>query len=168
LHCPVSVDRNSDAGIPCSCFTRGGVLSPMTGRTLAHYRVVCKLSGGGMSILCEAEISDLPFALPLRSFPSTYFVKVFQIRGLVAQGLKPAFSQALSGTAETVPSPKRIMGHAPGICITITRLAALLEHVRFLWNGDLIDLDIYRKTWRGFVCTIQSSGLVASCYVSRC
>ena len=78
----------------------------MTGTTLAHYRVVCKLSGGGMSILCEAEISDLPAALPLRSFPRTYFVNVFQIRGLVAQGLKPAFSDALSGTAEAVPSPK--------------------------------------------------------------
>jgi hypothetical protein len=32
-----------------------GVLSPMIGTILAHYRVVRKLSGGGMGIVCEAE-----------------------------------------------------------------------------------------------------------------
>jgi len=55
MRCPVSVDRDSDAGIPCSCFTRGGVLSPMTGTTFAHSRVVRKLSGGGMSIFARGE-----------------------------------------------------------------------------------------------------------------
>jgi len=36
------------------------------------------------------------------------FINSFQLEGEVPQGLKPAFFQALSGTAEAVPCPKPI------------------------------------------------------------
>ncbi len=36
------------------------------------------------------------------------FINAFQLRRRVPQGLKPAFFQALNGTAEAVPYPKPI------------------------------------------------------------
>jgi hypothetical protein len=36
------------------------------------------------------------------------FINAFQLAGLLPQGLKPAFFQALNGTAKAVPYPKPI------------------------------------------------------------